>query len=56
MLRVSKLQTVLLIDLRPTRKTKKGKQKEKEGNSWEIDLKGYMVSSFDTWADLIDLP
>jgi hypothetical protein len=36
---------------------KKGEKKgEKEGNSWEIDLKGYMVSSFDTWADLIDLP
>jgi len=52
---VSKPQTLLLIDLRPRRKTEK-KQKEKEGNSWEIDLKGYMVSSFDTWAELIDLP
>jgi len=53
-LRVSKPQTMLLIDLRPTRKTKK--REEKERNAWEIDLKGYMVSSFDTWADLIDLP
>jgi hypothetical protein len=34
----------------------KQKKKEKEGNSWETDLKGYMVSSFDTWVDLIDLP
>jgi hypothetical protein len=44
------------LTLDPGGKRKKERKIYKEGNSWEIDLKGYMVSSFDTWAELIDLP